>query len=211
MSLDVAGLQFQYDGRPLLDGVGLHVPAGASGFLLGPSGVGKTTVLRCIAGLETPDGGGIQLDGVSLVGAPVHKRRIGLLFQEPALFPHLDVAGNVGFGVKDRANRADTVCHWLDVVGLADRSADRVDELSGGQRQRVALARTLAAEPRAVLLDEPFSALDRTLRDELGNRVKELLSKAGVPALWVTHDEAEAERLGDHIWELSGGRAQTKR
>ncbi len=215
MSLRVDGLRFTYDGAPLLRDVGLEVARGESGFLLGPSGVGKSTVLRCIAGLETPDSGTVALDGDALDGLPPARRHIGLLFQEPALFPHLDVWHNVAFGLRyrdvPRAERREEAERWLDMVGLAGRATDRVDELSGGQRQRVALARTLAAKPRAVLLDEPFSALDRSLRDDLGTRVQDLVRSQNIPALWVTHDEHEARRLGDRIWRLQDGQARPEK
>ncbi len=215
MSLRVHGLRFTYGGAPLLQGIDIEVPSGQSGFLLGPSGIGKSTVLRCIAGLETPESGTVTLDGVALDALPPARRHVGLLFQEPALFPHLDVWHNVAFGLRYRevpkAERRTEALHWLAMVGLGKRADDRVDELSGGQRQRVALARTLAAKPRAVMLDEPFSALDRALRDDLGLRVRDLLREQGIPALWVTHDEAEAHRLGDRVWRLEAGRARPEK
>lgn len=211
MSLSVRDLRFQYEHAPLLQGVDLDIAAGQSGFLLGPSGSGKSTVLRCIAGLETAYTGTIAWAGTSVDGLPTHRRHTGMLFQEPALFPHLDVAANVAFGLRYRdvpkAARRDEALRWLRLVGLDHRADAGVDELSGGQRQRIALARTLAAKPRVVLLDEPFSALDRELRDELGDRVKALLHEQGVAALWVTHDEDEAARLGDRVWRLTEGRA----
>lgn len=212
MSLCVDDLRFDYDEAPLLQGVSLDVPRGESGFLLGPSGAGKTTVLRCIAGLEQGYGGSVRWGDAPLDALPPHRRNAGFLFQEPALFPHLNVWRNVAFGLRyrdvARRDRRAEATRWLDLVDLAGRADAAVDELSGGQRQRVALARTLAARPRIVLLDEPFSALDRALRDELGDRVKELLAKQDVAALWVTHDEQEAFRLGDRVWRLVEGRAE---
>lgn len=215
--LHLRGIAFTYPGwPPTLRGVDLEVPKGTSAFLLGPSGSGKSTLLRCIAGLESGYAGSVQLDGVALDDLPTHRRGVGMMFQEPALFPHLDVAANVAFGLRYRADfdhgwlarrareRAEAQ-RWLELVGLADRATAQVDELSGGQRQRVALARTLAAKPRAVLLDEPLAALDKELRDELGLKVKSLLAQQGVPALWVTHDEEEARRLGDSVWRLVDG------
>jgi len=212
MSLDVRDLRFTYEGwPPTLNGVDLAVAPGECDFLLGPSGGGKTTALRCIAGLEQGYSGTILLDGRPLEGLPPHRRGIGMIFQEPALFPHLSVWKNVAFGMRyrnvPRASEEARARDWLRVVDLEEKAHAPVDELSGGQRQRVALARTLAARPRAVLLDEPLSALDQTLREELGARIREALRRANVPSLWVTHDESEARRLGDRVWRLSGGKA----
>jgi len=211
----IQGLRFTYPGWPeTLRGVDLEVAAGESAFLLGPSGCGKSTLLRCVAGLETGYTGRVLLDGTPLDDLPPQRRRIGMLFQEPALFPHLDVWQNVAFGLRyldvPRDQWREEAGRWLDLVELDGRADARVDELSGGQRQRVALARTLAARPRAVLLDEAFSALDRDLRDALGPRVKTLLRDQGVPALWVTHDRDEAQRLGDRVWALVDGRVQSQ-
>lgn len=217
MSLTLRGITYAYPGWPVtLRGVDLDVPAGRNVFLLGPSGSGKSTLLRCIAGLQDGQDGTISIDGVSLAGQPTHRRGVGLMFQEPTLFPHLDVAQNVAFGLRYRSDLAGAwftrrqrerreAQQWLDLVGLGDRSNSAVDELSGGQRQRVALARTLAAKPRAVLLDEPLASLDAQLRVDLGRRVKDLLAAQGVPALWVTHDEDEARRLGDAVYRLVDG------
>lgn len=213
MTLRVRDLRFSFPGwDPTLRGANLEVPAGKSGFLLGPSGSGKTTLLRCIAGLEADYRGTIAWDDEPLDPLPPHARRVGMLFQEPALFPHLRVWENVAFGLRYRGMPRNgervEAGEWLAMVGLADRADARVDELSGGQRQRVALVRTLAAKPRIVLLDEPFSALDRELRDELGPRVKALLAEQGVAALWVTHDRDEARRWGDKAWKLVDGRCE---
>lgn len=205
-------LRYTYPGwPPTLAGVDLEVARGENGFLLGPSGGGKSTVLRCIAGLLPDYEGTIRLDGAPLDGLPPHRRGVGMLSQEPALFPHLNVWRNVAFGLRyrgvPRSEERDEAARWLALVGLREKADARVDELSGGQRQRVALARTLAAKPRVVLLDEPLSALDRALRDELGPRVRDLLREQRVAALWVTHDEEEAFRLGDRVWRLAEGRA----
>lgn len=209
--LVVRDLHFTYPGwPPTLAGTSLEVPAGQSGFLLGPSGSGKSTVLRCIAGLARPQSGSIEVGGDRVDGLPPQRRRIGMIFQEPTLFPHLNAWRNVAFGLRyrgvARSDERAEAGRWLEVVGLADRATSRVDELSGGQRQRVELARTLAAQPRVVLLDEPFSGLDRDLRDTLGPRIKEILASQGVAALWVTHDRNEAERLADRTWTLQAGR-----
>lgn len=212
MSLRVESLGFTYEGYPpTLDGLDLDIAAGESVFLLGESGGGKTTLLRCIAGLERGYTGRVLVEGQPVDAKPPHERSVGMLFQEPALFPHLTVEQNVSFGLRYRGvtrrdERAEAA-RWLDLVELAHKANARVDELSGGQRQRVALARTLAARPKVVLLDEPLSALDRRLRLELGPRVRDLLRKAGVAALWVTHDEEEAARLADRTLRLEAGRA----
>jgi ABC-type Fe3+/spermidine/putrescine transport system ATPase subunit len=218
VSLRVRGLRFTYPGwEPTLRGCTIEVGAGESGFLLGPSGSGKSTLLRCIAGLEQAYEGQVWAGEDRLDGLAPHRRRVGMLFQEPALFPHLRVWQNVAFGLRytglPQAQHRAEALEWLDKVGLAPRADAQVDALSGGQRQRVALVRTLAAKPRVVLLDEPFSALDRDLRDELGPWVKGLLQEQRVPALWVTHDRDEAQRWGDQVWLLVQGRCEevTKR
>lgn len=213
MTLRIENLRYTYEGwPPTLDGVDLVIRDGESAFLLGPSGSGKSTLLRCIAGLLDDYEGSISWDGRALDALPPHKRGVGMLFQEPALFPHLNVWQNVAFGLRyrglPRAQHKQEAADWLALVQLADKRDARVDELSGGQRQRVALARTLAAKPRVVLLDEPLSALDRALREELGPRVKALLSEQRVAALWVTHDEDEARRWGDQAWRLENGRVE---
>lgn len=211
MTLRVRGLTYTFpDWPPTLRGVDLDVAPGESAFLLGPSGSGKSTLLRCIAGLETPQAGSVAWGSERIDSLPPHERGVGMLFQEPALFPHLDVRRNVAFGLRYRGvarvdERAEAA-RWLALVRLGHKADARVDELSGGERQRVALARTLAARPRVVLLDEPLSALDRELRDDLGARIKALLAEARVAALWVSHDEEEARRLGDHVWRLLDGR-----
>ncbi|HVL48553.1 MAG TPA: ATP-binding cassette domain-containing protein [Candidatus Thermoplasmatota archaeon] len=211
MTLAVRDLAFAHPGAPrLLDGVAFEVPRGRSAFVLGASGAGKTTLLRCIAGLETGYTGSVLWDGAPLDAVPAHARRIGFLFQEPALFPHLDVERNVRFGMRYRGlarrDEPEEARRLLALVGLEDKGRRGVDALSGGERQRVALARALAAAPRAVLLDEPLSALDRDLRVSLGERVKKLLAREGVAAIWVTHDADEAKRLADATWRLEAGR-----
>jgi len=211
LTLRIENLEFTYPGwPPTLRGASLAVPAGESGFLLGPSGSGKSTLLRCVAGLERDYRGTIRWNDDPLDPLAPHARRVGMLFQEPALFPHLSVRENVAFGMRyqgiPRDRERAEAQSWLALVELAGKADARPDELSGGERQRVALARTLAARPRAVLLDEPMSALDRDLRDELAPRVKALLAERKVAALWVTHDRDEARRLADRLWTLVDGR-----
>jgi ABC-type Fe3+/spermidine/putrescine transport system ATPase subunit len=176
---------------------------GESVAVLGPSGSGKSTLLRAIAGLVPIEAGSITWDGDDITSLPTHLRDFGLMFQGYALFPHLDVSGNVGFGLRmgsvPEAQLTERVARALDLVGLDGFDHRPIVELSGGERQRVALARTLAPEPRLVMLDEPLGALDRALRDRLMIDTRSILSDRGVTALVVTHDREEAEALSDRI------------
>ena len=193
-----------------VDGVDLEVGAGETVAILGPSGCGKTTLLRAIAGLQPLDAGRVLWDGDDLVGVPSHRRRFGLMFQEYALFPHRDVAGNVAFGLRmsgvGHAERDRRVAEVLDLVGLGALHDRRVAQLSGGEQQRVALARALAVEPRLLMLDEPLGALDRPWRERLLGEFRELLDRTGLPAIYVTHDHEEAFALADRIVVMRAGR-----
>lgn len=195
-----------------LDGVDLDVGAGEFASVLGPSGSGKTTLLRCIAGFERPDAGAITLQGRELSSPDrfvrPFGRGVGIVPQEGALFPHLTVGQNVGFGLTGprRQGRRARVSELLELVGLAGLGGRRPDQLSGGQQQRVALARALAPEPALILLDEPFSALDAQLRVELREEVRELLRRLGSTVILVTHDQAEALSLADHLVVMRDGR-----
>ena len=178
--------------------------------LLGPSGCGKTTTLRLVAGFERPDAGKVVLDGDEVAGpgrfvAP-ERRRVGVVFQDYALFPHLTVAQNVGYGVRDRGRRDHRVAEMLDLVGLSAEASRLPHELSGGQQQRVALARALAPEPALVLLDEPFSNLDATLRVHMRDEVRPILRDAEATAVFVTHDQEEALSIADRIAVMRSGR-----
>jgi ABC-type Fe3+/spermidine/putrescine transport system ATPase subunit len=177
--------------------------------LLGPSGCGKTTLLRIIAGLEMPDAGRVLCEGQDLRGVPIHRRRFGLMFQDFALFPHKDVLGNVAFGLRmqglSSAQARARVVEILQLVGLAGFEKRDVNELSGGERQRVALARSLAANPRLLMLDEPLGSLDRTLRERLMNELRTILKSVYVTAIYVTHDQQEAFAIADRVIVMDKG------
>ncbi|RFU19803.1 ABC transporter ATP-binding protein [Geodermatophilus marinus] len=211
-SLTVTAVGRSFGSTPVLAGVDLHVPEGSLTALLGPSGCGKTTLLRLVAGFDDPDTGTIAVGGRVVAGAgrsvPARHRRIGFVPQEGGLFPHLSVAGNVTFGLPRRQRRdAGRVRELLGLVGLdADLAGRSPHQLSGGQQQRVALARALAPGPSLVLLDEPFSSLDASLREETRRAVADALSAAGATAVVVTHDQAEALSTADQVAVLRGGR-----
>lgn len=210
MALTVSGLTVRYGAVAAVSDVDIDVADGEVLALLGPSGCGKSTLLRAVAGLERPAAGALSWDGEDLAGVPVHRRGFGLVFQDGQLFPHRDVAGNVAFGPRmdgvPRAERARRVAELLAMVGLPDHGARRVTELSGGEQQRVALARALAPRPRLLLLDEPLSALDRALREQLALDLARVLREAGTTALIVTHDHDEAFTLADRIALMRAGR-----
>jgi iron(III) transport system ATP-binding protein len=213
--LELQQLTRRYDGRrAAVDGVSFALERGEIGCLLGPSGCGKTTVLRCIAGFETPDSGRILSNGRELYGpgglVPPHERGVGLVFQEHALFPHLTALGNVEFGLhalpsRERRARALEV---LRLVGLADNCDAFPAALSGGQQQRVALARAIAPQPSILLLDEPFASLDAALRERLVTELRALLKSLGMTALFVTHDQQDAFALADRIALMNEGRLE---
>ncbi len=204
--LAVDGVSVSYGDRQVLDDVSLAVAPDEVVCLLGPSGSGKSTLLRAVAGLLPPDAGRVAWDGADLAAVPAHRRRFGLVFQDALLFPHLDVAGNVGYGPRvggqGRTQVASRVDELLELVGLPGYGDRDVATLSGGEAQRVALARALAPGPRLLLLDEPFGALDRDLRDRLAGDVRDLLHQLGTPAVHVTHDLAEADLVGDRVLRL---------
>jgi putative spermidine/putrescine transport system ATP-binding protein len=199
------------DGTRALESMDLAIGAGETVVLLGPSGCGKTTVLRLIAGLALPDPGGrVLFDEQEVTPLPIEKRNVGMVFQSYALFPNMTVAENIGYGLRIRKAPAGAVrarvsemLSMMRIEPLADR---RIDQLSGGQRQRVALARALAVRPRALLLDEPLTALDAKLRDILRLEIDGLLRSLGITAIYVTHDQAEAMALGDRIVVMDHGR-----
>ena len=208
--LEVRDVHFSYGAVEVLSGADLTVGTGERVALLGRSGSGKTTLLRVVAGLLQPDSGTVRWDGHDLAGVPPHERGFGVVFQDFALFPHLDVGNNVGFGLRMRNLPTDrisaAVAASLERVGLANYERRRISELSGGQQQRVALARTLAAEPRLLLLDEPLGSLDPGMRRGLATELAQTLDAAGVPAIVITHDVGDAYVLGDRVALLDEGR-----
>src|SRR6267142_4104653 len=190
--------------------VSLEVERGEFFGLLGPSGCGKTTTLRMIAGLEQPDSGSIEFDGKDITNLPAERRGFGMVFQNYALFPHLNVFENVAFGLrarhKTKSEIDERVTSALELVQLPGYGKRRVDELSGGQQQRVAIARAIAIEPALLLFDEPLSNLDVTLREETRSELRELVGRLGLTAVYVTHDQEEAFALCDRISVMVGGR-----
>jgi putative spermidine/putrescine transport system ATP-binding protein len=210
--LQLHGLRRAFPGgaAPVLDGLDLEVPAGGYVALLGPSGTGKSTVLRLVAGLDVPDAGRVRLDGRDLAGVPPERRRTAVVFQRSRLFPHLDVRDNVAFapvvaGAGRRAARADAM-RFLALVGADDLARRRAGSLSGGQAQRVALARARAARPEVLLLDEPFSALDPAVRAQMQRLLAELRAAVEPTVLLVTHDRHEAAVVADTVAVLQSGR-----
>jgi thiamine transport system ATP-binding protein len=209
-ALDVERLTVRYGTVTAVDDLTLSVSAGEVVALLGPSGCGKSTLLRAVAGLETPDTGAIRWAGVELTDVPVHRRGFGLMFQDGQLFPHRSVASNVAFGLRmagvDKPTQARRTAELLELVGLAGYGRRDVATLSGGEQQRVALARSLAPEPRLLLLDEPLSSLDRALRERLGADLRDILTTTGTTALYVTHDQDEAFSVADRVGVMVAGR-----
>jgi iron(III) transport system ATP-binding protein len=218
LQLEGVGVRYRRSAatRAAVDNVSFTLPAGRIGVLIGPSGCGKTSLLRAVAGLERLAAGRVSIEGQCLADAatgvhvPAEVRRIGMVFQDYALFPHLTVADNVAFGITNlaRGAREERVRQLLDLVGLAHAARRAPHQLSGGQQQRVALARALAPSPRLLLLDEPFSSLDVDLRERLAQDVRQILKDAGTTALVVTHDQLEAFALGDVIGVMNKGRLE---
>ena len=216
MFIDISDLQVRYPGRDkaAVEHVSFGLHKGQMGVLIGPSGCGKTTLLRAVAGLEPLSGGVIRMNDQAISGAGVHlaaeNRRIGMVFQDYALFPHLSVEKNIDFGVTHwpAQKRQSRVRDMLSLVGLTSSAQRYPHELSGGQQQRVALARALAPEPLLLLLDEPFSNLDVDLRERLAQELREILQLAQITALFVTHDQMEAFAIGDVIGVMDKGQLQ---
>jgi ABC-type Fe3+/spermidine/putrescine transport system ATPase subunit len=208
--LELRKITQDYGDRPLLQGVDLTVVAGEVVALLGPSGSGKSTLLAIVAGLRAPRSGEVWFDGRNITQVPPHQRHFALMFQDFALFPHLNVQDNVAFGLVEqslpkRQARAQAL-QMLELFGLARHARQRVWQLSGGEQQRVALARALITRPRALLLDEPFSALDAELRVAMREEFAQHIARAAIPTLLVTHDAAEASAMATRAVRLKDGR-----
>lgn len=207
--LDVRDVTVRFGERTVLQHVSLHLDAAEVVAVLGPSGCGKSTLLRVIAGLLRPDTGSVWLDGNDISLRPPHLRGIGLMFQDEQLFPHLDVAANVGFGLRMQrvptAEAAQRVQQMLQLVGLPTFGERRVQHLSGGEAKRVALARALAPRPRVLLLDEPLTGLDRELHDRLVTDLGRVLAATGTTTLLVTHDRDEASALASRVVNWQSG------
>jgi spermidine/putrescine transport system ATP-binding protein len=207
--LEVRDISKTYEGKPLLKKISFAVRVGETVCLLGKSGSGKSTLLRIIAGLEDPDGGQVLWNGIDLSFTPPHLRDFGLVFQDYALFPHLNVSDNVAFGLKMRRIAQDEisrrVASSLEMVNLGGFDKRNVTDLSGGEQQRVALARALAPRPRLLMFDEPLGALDRALREDLLHELRSILHQTGIPAIYVTHDQEEAFAIADRVLILHEG------
>ena len=207
--LEVSNITKRFDRTKAVDRVSLTIEKGALVCLLGPSGCGKTTLLRLIAGLEQPDEGTVLFEGRSLNGKPAEERGFGLMFQDLALFPHMDVLGNVAFGLRMQHLPKDQIYkrvdELLDLIDMTAYKHRRMHELSGGERQRVALARALAPAPRLLMLDEPLGSLDRVLRESLQNQLRTILREVGVTSIYVTHDREEAFVMADKLVFMDKG------
>jgi spermidine/putrescine transport system ATP-binding protein len=207
--LEVRDISKTYEEKPLLKKISFDVGVGETVCLLGKSGSGKSTLLRIIAGLEEPDGGQILWDRIDLTSTPPHLRDFSLVFQDYALFPHLNVYDNVAFGLKMRGMTqgeiSQRVANSLEIVNLNGFETRNVTDLSGGEQQRVALARALAPRPRLLMFDEPLGALDRALREDLLNELRAILHQTNIPAIYVTHDQEEAFAIADRVLILRDG------
>ena len=212
MSVSIENLSKRFGGFAALNGVNLEIPGGELIALLGPSGSGKTTLLRIIAGLETADGGIVRYQDEDVTGRPVRERNVGFVFQHYALFRHMTVFENIAFGLRVRRRPAAEVDRrvgeLLELIQLSSLGRRYPSQLSGGQRQRVALARALAAEPKLLLLDEPFGALDAKVRQELRSWLRRLHREIHVTSIFVTHDQEEAFEVADRVVVMNKGRIE---
>jgi ABC-type Fe3+/spermidine/putrescine transport system ATPase subunit len=207
--LELINIKKSYEQKPLLKNISFKVDEGETICLLGASGSGKSTILRMIAGLEFPESGSILFNGFDLAPIPPHLRDFGLVFQDYGLFPHLDIFNNVAFGLKMRNLPKEKIIarvnEMLAMVNLRGFEKRKITDLSGGEQQRVALARALAIQPRLMMFDEPLGALDRTLKEDLLNELREILNRTKIPAIYVTHDHDEAFAIADRLLLLHDG------
>jgi ABC-type Fe3+/spermidine/putrescine transport system ATPase subunit len=211
-AVSIRNVSKRFGETTVLDDINFDVSEGEIVVLLGASGSGKTTILRIIAGLETPNSGTIELHGKDVTELPARLRGTGVIFQAYALFPKMNVEENIGYGLrlrkKSKKEIKETVTRLVEMVGLSDHRKKRPTKLSGGQQQRVAIARALAYEPEVLLFDEPFGALDAQIRTSLRREIRTLLKKINVPSIFITHDQEEALELGDRIAVLNAGRLE---
>ena len=209
-AISIQGLSAGYGGEPVISDISFELAEQQLLAILGPSGSGKSTLLKTIAGFLTPIKGSITLDGVLVSSTtspvPPEKRNIGLVPQEGSLFPHLDVSANIGFGIKRDPNARARVEELLEIIGMTEFAHARPQELSGGQQQRVALARALAPKPKLILLDEPFTALDTSLRAQMRDDIRSILTLTSTTAIMVTHDQEEALATADQLAIMQGGK-----
>jgi len=210
--LEISHLTKSFGANTVVSDVSLDIEQGKFVCFLGPSGCGKTTLMRIVAGLERPTSGTVRLDGRDITGVPTNERNFGMVFQALALFPHLDVAGNIGYSLRYRTmakhHKQERIDELLKLVDLPGMQSRRVDQLSGGQRQRVAIARALAQEPLLFLMDEPLSALDAKLRDHMQVELRQLQQKLKITTIFVTHDQREAMTIADQIVVMAHGKVQ---
>ena len=204
MTLQLVGIHAEYGGRPLYRNLSLTVDTGEIVSLVGPSGSGKSTLLRIIAGIEQAKKGRVVLNGRDITTLPIHRRGIGMVFQDNQLFPHLDVAHNIGYGLRmNRGSSSASVAEMLELIGLSDFGGRRVDTLSGGEAKRVALARSLIVKPQVLLLDEPLTGLDAELHERLLSDIGAILRASGTTVVHVTHDMDEARTLSQRVVHIS--------
>jgi len=210
MSIQLESVSVRYGDTHAVDGLDLEIESGERFVLMGPSGSGKSTLLRAVAGLEPLETGTVHIDGTDVTGLPAHRRRVGLMFQEYALFPHMSVIDNVRYGLAmigvDRTTARAKASALLDLAGLEGFEDRKPDSLSGGERQRVALVRTLAPEPSLVMLDEPLGSLDLALREDLLAQMRTIVTELGATTLYVTHDRTEAFAFAERLAIMRGGR-----
>jgi len=213
-SLEVRNLRKELSGRPILRDLSFHVPSGDIMSVIGPSGCGKTTLFRTILGELRPDAGQVRIDGEDVTDLPVQKRGVAIVYQSYAVFPHLTVGENVGYGLRARrvesSKAKDRIREMLELAQLTGKEDRFPNELSGGERQRVALARALAIEPRLLLLDEAFAALDATTRSEVVQEVRNIIRRLGLTTILITHDQEEAFLFSRHVLVLNAGQIVTQ-